>query len=89
MPKYWQNHGLAVTDRLEYEDSAAVFGTFTYESNTQHRTITSSFCISGSREKRQDYLYAVHGEYIGTALTFKKSGTWQVQSDPDGETITV
>lgn len=87
--KYWKNHGLTVTDRLESSDSAAVFGTFTYESNTQHRTITSPFCIL-IRVRNGKIIYMQFMEdTFGTASTFKKGGAWQVQSNPDGQMIEV
>ena len=87
--KYWKNHGLAITDRLEFADSAAVFGTFTYESNTQNRTVTSPFCIFiRVRDGRIVYMQFMEDTF-GTASTFKKSGAWQMQSDPEGTPIEV
>lgn len=85
----WKNHGLAVTDRLESADSAAVFGTFTYESNTQHRTVTSPFCIL-IRVRNAKIIYMQFMEdTFGTASTFKKGGAWQLQSDPEGTVIEI
>lgn len=87
--KYWKNKGMSVTDRLESGESAAVFGRFTYESNTLHRTVTSPFCIL-IRVKNGKIIYMQFMEdTFGTASTFKEGGTWKVQSDPAGKAIEV
>ncbi len=41
--QYWKNKCLTISDRLESQSSAAVFGSFTYESNTLGKSITSPF----------------------------------------------
>ena len=87
--RYWKNHGLTITDRLESDESAAVFGSFTYESYTQHRTVTSPFCIL-IRVKSGKIVYMQFMEdTFGTASTFKEGGAWKVQSDPAGKGIEV
>ena len=87
--KVWKNLGLSITDRLESDESAALFGSFTYESHTQHRTVTSPFCIL-IRVKRGKIVYMQFMEdTFGTASTFKEGGAWKVQSDPAGKSIEV
>ena len=87
--RYWKNRGLSITDRLESGESAAVFGSFTYESHTQHRTVTSPFCIL-IRVQRGKIVYMQFMEdTFGTAFTFKEGGTWKVRSDPAGRGIEV
>ena len=41
--RYWKNNGLSITDRLESGESAAVFGSFTYESHTQRSGLKQKF----------------------------------------------
>ncbi len=87
--QYWKNKGLTVTDRLECGESAAVFGTFTYESNTLGKSVTSPFCIL-IRVKSGKIVYMQFMEdTFGTASTFKQSGVWHVHSDPEGVPIEV
>ena len=83
------NHGLSITDRLESGENAAVFGSFIYESHTQHRTVTSPFCIL-IRVQRGKIVYMQFMEdTFGTASKFKEGGTWKVRSDHAGKGIEV
>ena len=87
--KYWKNLELTITDRLESDEGAAVFGRFTYESQTQHRTITSPFCIL-IRVKQGKIVYMQFMEdTFGTASTFRQGGAWKVHSNPEGTSFEI
>ena len=87
--QYWKNKGLTISDRLESESSAAVFGSFTYESNTLEKTITSPFCIFVRVEHGKIVYMQFMEDTFGTASTFRVSGSWVFHSNPKGEPIEI
>ena len=87
--RYWQNLGFAVDELFGSGENVAVFGRFTYRSNTLGREVTSPFSIFA---KVRDGL-VVHMQFMedtfATAMTFRAAGTWTIRSDPDGPAIEV
>ena len=87
--QYWKNKGLTISDRLESQSSAAVFGSFTYESNTLGKSIKSPFCIL-IRVKDGKIVYMQFMEdTFGTASTFREAGSWLFRSDPAGAPVEI
>ena len=85
--QYWQNQGLQVEDIVESQDKVAVFGRFTYKSNTLGKTITSPFCIF-AKVKNGKILYMQFMEdTFGTASTFRTGSAGSFHSDPNGPEI--
>ena len=87
--RFWRNKGLVITDRIESGETAAVFGKFTYESNTIGKSITSPFCILIRVKAGRIAYMQLMEDTFGTASTFKASGHWQVHSDPERPAIEV
>ena len=87
--QYWKNKGLTISDRLESENSAAVFGSFTYESNTLGKTITSPFCIFIRVTKGKIVYMQFMEDTFGTASTFRAAGSWLFQSNPKGAAVEI
>ena len=87
--RYWKKKSLSISDSLESESSAAVFGSFTYESNTLGKTITSPFCIFVRVANGKIVYMQFMEDTFGTASTFRASGSWLFQSNPQGEPIEI
>lgn len=87
--RYWKKKSLSISDSLESESSAAVFGSFTYESNTLGKTITSPFCIFVRWRVERSYTLQFMEDTFGTVSTFRASGSWLFQSNPQGEPIEI
>ena len=85
--QYWKNKGLTISDRLESESSAAVFGSFTYESHTLQKTITSPFCIFIRVAEGKIVYMQFMEDTFGTASTFRAGGSWVFRSNPDGAPV--
>ena len=87
--QYWKNKGLTISDRLESQSSAAVFGSFTYESNTLGKSITSPFCIFIRVTDGKIVYMQFMEDTFGTASTFREAGSWLFRSDPAGAPVEI
>ena len=87
--QYWKNKGLTISDRLESQSSAAVFGSFTYESNTLGKSITSPFCIFIRVTDGKIVYMQFMEDTFGTASTFRETGSWVFRSDPAGAPVEI
>ena len=87
--QYWKNKGLTISDRLESENSAAVFGSFTYESHTLGKTITSPFCILIRVTDGKIMYVQFMEDTFGTASTFRAAGSWLFRSNPKGAPVEI
>ena len=82
--RYWKNEGFEIGDIFEAGENVAVFGRFTYRSNTVSRAITSPFAILAKvRDGRLAYMQFMEDTF-GTASTFRTGGTATFRADPDG-----
>ena len=87
--QYWKNKGLTISDRLESENGAAVFGSLTYESHTLGKTITSPFCIFTRVTEGKIVYMQFMEDTFGTASTFRAAGSWLFRSDPKGAPVEI
>ncbi len=86
---YWKNLDLTVEDSVESEGNVAMFGRFTYQSNTLGKTITSPFCIFAKvREGKIVYMQFMEDTF-GTASTFRSGGAGTFHSNPQGYEVTL
>ena len=69
---------------IEGEDKVAVFGRFTYRSNTLGKAVTSPFAILARMiDGRVTYMQFMEDTF-GTAATFRAGGEAVFRADPDG-----
>ena len=86
---YWRNEGFEIQDTFEGENSAAVFGRFTYRSTTLGRAVTSPFAILARVRDGQVTFMQFMEDTFGTAQTFRSGGTATFRSDPEGGEVSV
>lgn len=81
--RYWRVDDFQVQDCFENEDGAALFGTFTYTSNTLGKTVTSPFAVlARGRDGRLSYVQFMEDTYA-TVRTFRESGDYRIRANPD------
>ena len=85
----WENQAFNVTDIFASGENVAVFGDFRYRSKSLDKIVSSPFSIHVKVvDGKVTYLQFLEDSYA-TASSFRKSGTWTVQTDPGAEPIEV
>jgi ketosteroid isomerase-like protein len=85
----WENQAFNVSEIFASGESVAVFGDFRYRSKSLDKIVTSPFSIHVKVVAgKVTYLQFLEDSYA-TASSFRKSGTWIVQTEPGGEPIEV
>ena len=85
----WENQAFNVTTMFASEENVAVFGDFRYRSKSLDKIVSSPFSIHVKVvDGKVTYLQFLEDSYA-TASSFRKSGTWTVQTDPGAEPIEV
>ena len=83
MFRRWQNENFEVTSMFESGEDVAVFGRFTYRSNSLGKTVTSPFSIHVKViDGKVTYLQFLEDTYA-TAASFRLTGSWTVQTVTD------
>ncbi len=85
--RYWKNEGIEIKDSVEAGENVAVFGSFTYRSNTLGKAITSPFCIFAKFKEGKIVYMQFMEDTFGTASTFRSGGTWNFRSNPEGPEV--
>ena len=87
--RFWKTLDFKVTDTIEQGSRVAFFGSFTYESNTTGKEITSPFGLLARFEgDKVAYVQFLEDSY-GTAGSFKIGGKTRFHSDPSEQEIEV
>lgn len=82
--RYWTSESFEIDDIFGADENVAVFGRFTYRSNTLGKAITSPFAILAKvRDEQVSYMQFMEDTY-GTASTFRSGGTATYRADPGG-----
>lgn len=82
--RFWKVDDFQIQDSFENEDGAAVFGTFTYTSNTLGKTVTSPFAVlARGRNGKLSYIQFMEDTFA-TVRSFRESGTYHIKANPDG-----
>jgi uncharacterized protein len=85
----WENQAFNVSEIFASGESVAVFGDFRYRSKSLDKIVTSPFSIHVKVvEGKVTYLQFLEDSYA-TASSFRKGGTWTVQTEPGAEPIEV
>jgi uncharacterized protein len=85
----WENQAFNVSAMFASDENVAVFGDFRYKSNSLGRVVSSPFSILLKViDGKVTYLQFLEDSYA-TAASFRKSGSWTVQTEPDGEPFEV
>jgi ketosteroid isomerase-like protein len=85
----WENQAFNVSEIFASGENVAVFGDFRYRSKSLDKSVSSPFSIHVKVvEGKVTYLQFLEDSYA-TASSFRKGGTWTVQTEPGAEPIEV
>ena len=85
----WENQAFNVTTMFASEENVAVFGDFRYRSNSLGKVVSSPFSIMVKVvDGKVTYLQFLEDSYA-TASSFRKHGSWVVQTEPGAEPFQV
>jgi uncharacterized protein len=85
----WENQAFNVTAMFASDENVAVFGDFRYKSNSLGKVVSSPFSILVMVvDGKVTYLQFLEDSYA-TASSFRKDGSWVVQTEPGAEPFQV
>lgn len=85
----WSVVAFELQDSFENPDGAAIFGYFTYRSNTLKKTVTSPLSIlARSKDGRLSFVQFMEDTFA-TVRSFRESGTYHIKVGPDGAGVDV
>jgi uncharacterized protein len=85
----WENQAFNVTTMFAADENVAVFGDFRYKSNSLGKVVRSPFSILLKVvDGKVTYLQFLEDSYA-TASSFRKDGSWVVQTEPGAEPFQV
>ena len=85
----WENQAFNVTTMFASGENVAVFGDFRYKSNSLGKVVSSPFSILMKViDGKVTYLQYLEDSYA-TAASFRKDGSWIVQTEPGAEPFQV
>jgi hypothetical protein len=85
----WENQAFNVTTMFASDENVAVFGDFRYRSNSLGHVVSSPFSIPVKViDGEVTYLQFLEDSYA-TAASFRKEGSWVVQTEADGDPFEV
>jgi hypothetical protein len=87
--RFWKTLDFKVTDTIEQGNRVAFFGSFTYQSNTTGKEITSPFSLLARFEGDKVAYVQFQEDSYGTAGSFKTGGATRFHSDPSGAEVEV
>jgi uncharacterized protein len=85
----WENQAFNVTTMFASDENVAVFGDFRYKSHSLGKVVSSPFSILVTVvDGKVTYLQFLEDSYA-TASSFRKDGSWVVQTEPGAEPFQV
>lgn len=85
----WSVVTFELQDTFENADGAAIFGYFTYRSNTLEKTVTSPLSILARSKHGKLSFVQFMEDTFATVRSFRESGTYHIKVDPDGSGLDV
>lgn len=82
--RYWTIDAFQIQDSFENKDGAAIFGTFTYTSNTLGKTVTSPFAVLARGDNGKLSYVQFMEDTFATVRSFRESGEYRIKANPDG-----
>ena len=84
----WETQAFNVTTMFASGDNVAVFGDFRYKSNSLGKVVSSRSLLLKVTDGKVTYLQFLEDSYA-TAASFRKDGTWTVQTEAGAEPFQV
>ena len=85
----WENQAFNVTTMFASEENVAVFGDFRYKSYSLDKVVTSPFSILIKVVNGKVTFLQFQEDTYATASSFRKDGSWTVQTEPGTEPFSV
>jgi len=79
----WENQAFNVTAMFGSDENVGVFGDFRYKSHSLGKVVSSPFSILVKVINGQVAYLQFQEDSYATAASFRKDGSWTVQTDPD------
>jgi ketosteroid isomerase-like protein len=79
----WENQAFNVTTLFASGEDVAVFGNFRYKSYSLNKVVSSPFSIHVKVVDGQVTYLQFQEDSYATAASFRKEGSWIVQTEPD------
>ncbi len=87
--RFWKIEEFKIQQIFGEGENVAVFGTFTVHSVKLDKIFTSPFAVLATvKDGLVTYMQYMEDTF-GTGSTFRSSGTWKFQSDPEGGEVEV
>jgi hypothetical protein len=87
--QFWQILAFSPEELFGAGENVAVFGRFTYRSNTQGKTVNSPFSILSRVRDGKIVFFQFMEDTFATAASFKSGGGSKFHSDPNGDEIEI
>jgi ketosteroid isomerase-like protein len=81
--KYWTIEDFQVLDIFGAGENVAVFGKFTYRANATGNVFTSPLAVHAKVRDGKIVFFQFMEDTYASAASFRTSGSWTVQTDPD------
>jgi ketosteroid isomerase-like protein len=85
--RYWEVLSFETEALFGDLESAAMFGRFTYRSRRLGKEVTSPFAVFAKVRDGLCHHLQFMEDTLATSDSFRSSGTWKFQSNPNGEVI--
>ena len=85
----WENQAFNVTTMFAADENVAVFGDFRYRSNSLGKVVSSPFSILVKVVDGKVTYVQFQEDTYATAASFRKDGTWTVQTEEGAEPFEV
>jgi ketosteroid isomerase-like protein len=79
----WENQAFNVGALFGSDENVAVFGDFRYKSHSLGKVVSSPFSIFVKVVDGQVTFLQFQEDTYATASSFRKDGTWTIQTEPD------
>jgi hypothetical protein len=79
----WENQAFNVAAMFGSDENVAVFGDFRYKSHSLGKVVSSPFSIFMKVVDGQVTFLQFQEDTYATASSFRKAGSWTIQTEPD------
>jgi hypothetical protein len=82
--KYWTVEDFKIFELFGAGENVAVFGSFTYRSNSRGKSFTSPFSVHAKVKNGQIVYFMFMEDTFASSRSFSSGGTWTIKTDPNG-----
>ena len=87
--RFWENQKFEIKEMFGAGESVAVFGSYTYKSNTLDKVVSSPFSILAKIRDEKVIYFQFMEDTFATARSFKVGGSWTIRANPDGGEVEI